>query len=117
MKFCFYNHLRFFTECTFICRDNVNTDIFGANLYNQYLERSRAVARKRSAAMGARNIYHLLGNDPDDSIQEAEQCYSVLVEVKQTISRDKLDKPGHKPDLCILFNRLEYSLTTVKNAC
>jgi len=60
--------------------DNINTDIFGSNLYNQYLERSRAVAAKRSAAMGARNIYHLLGGDPEESIQEAEQCYSVLVE-------------------------------------
>ncbi|CAL8129694.1 unnamed protein product [Orchesella dallaii] len=59
--------------------DNINTDIFGANLYNQYLSRS-LVAAKRSVAMGARNIYHLLGGDPRDNMQEAEQCFSVLVE-------------------------------------
>jgi hypothetical protein len=61
--------------------DNINTDIFGSNLYNQYLASSRAVAAKRSAAMGARNIYHLLGGDPEEAIQEAEECFSVLVEV------------------------------------
>lgn len=74
------------TNFLFPHRDNVNTDIFGSNLYNQYLARSRAVSTKRSAAMGARNIYHLLGNDPEESIQEAEQCHSVLVEVLTLLS-------------------------------
>jgi len=61
--------------------DNVNTDIFGANLYNRYLERSRAAAAKLSVAMGsARNISHLVGNDSDEFVQEAEQAFSVLVE-------------------------------------
>jgi len=61
--------------------DNLNTDIFGSNLYNQYLSRSQAaVASKSSVAVGGRNIYHLLGGDPNECVQEAEQCFSVLVE-------------------------------------
>jgi len=61
--------------------DNINTDIFGANLYNQYLSRSQAISAKRSVALGARNISNLLGGDPSESFQEAEQCFSILVEV------------------------------------
>ncbi|CAG7837229.1 unnamed protein product [Allacma fusca] len=62
--------------------DNINTDIFGANLYNQYLSRSQtvSVATKRSVAVGARNIHNLLGGNPSECDQETEQCFSVLVE-------------------------------------
>ena len=62
--------------------DNINTDIFGSNLYNQYLSRIQMVTSKRAAALGARNIHHLLGGDPTESMQEAERCYSILVEVR-----------------------------------
>jgi len=60
--------------------DNLNTDIFGSNLYNQYLSRTQMVTGKRTVALGARNIHNLLGGDPTECVQEAEQCYSILVE-------------------------------------
>lgn len=77
------------SNCPFLSfvlyRDNINTDIFGANLYNQYLSRSQTVSAKRSVALGAsaRNIHNLLGGDPSESDQETEQCFSVLVEVSR----------------------------------
>lgn len=38
---------------------------------------------KRAVGLGARNIHHLLGGDPNESTQEAEKCYSILVEVNK----------------------------------
>jgi HAD superfamily hydrolase (TIGR01456 family) len=70
--------------------DNLNTDIFGSNLYNEYLSRTQIVSGKRMVALGARSIHNLLGADPNESIEEAEQCISVLVETG-VFSRDRAE--------------------------
>lgn len=59
--------------------DNIHTDIFGMNLYREYVRRHRG-SKKRVAMQGARGF--------DISMHDfkglmAEQCYSVLVRVSQ----------------------------------
>lgn len=60
-----------------IFRDNVHTDIFGMNLYREYVRRHRH-SKNQVAMQGARGL--------DLSTQDfrgltADQCYSVLVRV------------------------------------
>lgn len=59
--------------------DNINTDVFGANLYNQYLSQRRASGRMKQVAR-TRTIEHLLQADPSDWDIGAESCFSILVE-------------------------------------
>lgn len=63
--------------------DNICTDIFGANLYNKYLERQRLDTAVMTQAkvlqdLGSRSIEGLLGTEGE--LCGAEACYSVLVE-------------------------------------
>ena len=77
--------------------DNICTDIFGANLYNRYLQNKRYASRRaveeqeqhhssvNSAAAGAggglglsRSIDHLIRAEGE--LQGAENCFSILVE-------------------------------------
>lgn len=60
--------------------DNINTDVFGANLYNQYLSQRKASGRLKQVAR-TRTIEHLLQADPSDWDLGAESCFSILVEV------------------------------------
>ncbi|XP_066996972.2 haloacid dehalogenase-like hydrolase domain-containing 5 [Anabrus simplex] len=56
--------------------DNVYTDVFGANLYNQYLSKrdGRRVTRQQQS------IEDLLGANPHYWDHAAESCFSILVE-------------------------------------
>jgi len=66
--------------------DNICTDIFGANLYNKYLQRrivDRAVLSQReveNVSQSSRSIDKLIGADRDLYLSGAVACYSVLVE-------------------------------------
>jgi len=62
--------------------DNVCTDIFGANLYNKYLERRRVdtavMTQAKLQDLGSRSIDKLVGAVGE--LSGADCCYSVLVE-------------------------------------
>jgi len=58
--------------------DNVCTDIFGANLYNKYLQNTRPDTALMVQDLGSRSIDNLVGSVGD--LSGAERCYSVLVE-------------------------------------
>jgi len=62
--------------------DNVCTDIFGANLYNKYLERRRVdtavMTQAKLQDLGSRSIDNLVGAVGE--LSGADCCYSVLVE-------------------------------------
>ena len=75
--------------------DNVCTDIFGANLYNNYLQRrhhlqqtSAVLANTAVRDLSSRSIDNLVG--AVNELSGADACYSVLVEtgkiVKRTVS-------------------------------
>ena len=65
--------------------DNVCTDIFGANLYNRYLEQQRKSSGSEeekavnTSAGNSRRIEHLVGTS-EVELCGAEKCFSVLVE-------------------------------------
>jgi len=62
--------------------DNVCTDVFGANLYDRYLQR-RAQGEKsayQSTIPMNRRIDHLIGTSEGDLHEGAERCFSILVE-------------------------------------
>ena len=66
------------------CRDNLNTDIFGANLYNRYLIRQRSGRSFAGIAAaitgrGANNCE--LKIETEDVHASGEECYSILVQV------------------------------------
>jgi len=58
--------------------DNICTDIFGANLYNNYLHR-RAQDLLAGSLAGSRSIDNLVSSS-GSHLSGAESCYSVLVE-------------------------------------
>jgi hypothetical protein len=58
--------------------DNICTDIFGANLYNNYLYRRRQDVLT-CGVLGSRSIDNLVKNS-GPHLSGAERCYSVLVE-------------------------------------
>lgn len=61
--------------------DNVCTDIFGANLYNNYLQRRRLQQQQKTVMrdlQGSRSIDNLVG--AVNELSGASACYSVLVE-------------------------------------
>ena len=66
--------------------DNICTDIFGANLYNRYLDKTKQGVALRAAGGGgeeitqSRSIEHLIGGAAENHCSGAENCYSVLVE-------------------------------------
>ena len=61
--------------------DNVCTDIFGANLYNNYLNKRRLdtaiVTHAKMQDQSSRSIDRLIGTT---ELSGAQACYSVLVE-------------------------------------
>ena len=70
--------------------DNVCTDIFGANLYNNYLQRrhrhqqsSAVLANTAVRDLGSRSIDNLVG--AVNELSGADACYSVLVETGEII--------------------------------
>lgn len=100
--------------------DNIHTDIFGANLYNEYLVRD-AMVQRRAVAMSvqhgtARSIEHLLGNECPIGERGAEQCHSVLVETG-VFSQDRTDHlPDHSPrDFLPVEEKLREPRFTVEN--
>ena len=61
--------------------DNICTDIFGANLYNNYLLKRQQDLLAKAGILGSRSIDNLVstsGNNPH--LSGAERCLSVLVE-------------------------------------
>ena len=72
--------------------DNVCTDIFGANLYNNYLQRrhrhshhqqsSAVLATTAVRDLSSRSIDNLVG--AVNELSGADACYSVLVETGKT---------------------------------
>ena len=60
--------------------DNICTDIFGANLYNNYLGRRRQDLLSKVGSLGSRSIDNLVMNSGSAHLSGAENCYSVLVE-------------------------------------
>jgi HAD superfamily hydrolase (TIGR01456 family) len=63
--------------------DNICTDIFGANLYNKYLQRERGTeiisqAQAQSVGLNSRSIDNLL--KVEGELKGATSCYSILVE-------------------------------------
>jgi hypothetical protein len=65
-------------------RDNLNTDIFGANLYHRYLTRQRsgrAVSGIAAAVTGRGNHNCELEIETEDVHASAEECHSILVQV------------------------------------
>jgi hypothetical protein len=61
-------------------RDNIYTDIFGANLYDRYLSRRNIQESKRIVNV-ERSIEELVGSDTSDWDYGAESCSSILVQV------------------------------------
>ncbi|CAG0919402.1 unnamed protein product [Notodromas monacha] len=66
--------------------DNVNTDIFGANLYDKYLRRvwsgKNKPARQSILQIARRGVHHFIEDEdgPQSSDFTAERCYSILVQ-------------------------------------
>ncbi|XP_023320757.1 haloacid dehalogenase-like hydrolase domain-containing 5 isoform X2 [Eurytemora carolleeae] len=59
--------------------DNICTDIFGANLYNKYLQRARDTEIiSQNIGHNSRSIDNLLGTEGE--LKGATSCYSILVE-------------------------------------
>lgn len=76
----------FFSSCS-AYRDNLNTDIFGANLYHRYLTRHRsgrslagiaAVVTGRGAIKASE-----LEIETEENVYTAEECLSILVQVSE----------------------------------
>lgn len=61
-------------------RDNIYTDVFGANLYDRYLSRRNVQESKRIVNL-ERSIEELLVSDTSDWDHSAESCLSILVQV------------------------------------
>eukprot|EP00092_Neocalanus_flemingeri_P084066 GFUD01105576.1.p1 GENE.GFUD01105576.1~~GFUD01105576.1.p1 ORF type:complete len:393 (+),score=141.71 GFUD01105576.1:122-1300(+) len=75
--------------------DNICTDIFGANLYNKYLQRRRldtAVMTQAKVQDHSRSIDNLVGAVGE--LSGAESCYSVLVETGQDTPHSKEGSGG-----------------------
>ena len=66
--------------------DNVCTDIFGANLYNNYLQRRHHHQQRTSAVLATTGVRDLSSRSIDNlvgavnELSGADVCYSVLVE-------------------------------------
>ena len=81
-------NLSYFVNYTCYCfipivnRDNLDTDIFGANLYHRYLTRHQS-CRSIAAVVNGRGMKTSeLQFDVESTIdQSAEECYSILVQV------------------------------------
>lgn len=70
------------------CRDNLNTDIFGANLYHRYLTRqrsNRSFAGIAAAITGRGAKTCELEIESEDVYASAEECHSILVQVVSVI--------------------------------
>jgi hypothetical protein len=72
--------MHFVMKVTAFYRDNIYTDVFGANLYDRYLSRRNIQGSKRIVNK-ERNIEELLGFDSSDWDHGAESCSSILVQV------------------------------------
>jgi len=79
--------------------DNLNTDIFGANLYNRYLKRHRT-GRSSSgiAAVVAGRGAHTsqLDIDEEENYPCAEECHSILVQTGVSSASSGVDL-NHSP--------------------
>ncbi|KAK3931091.1 Haloacid dehalogenase-like hydrolase domain-containing 5 [Frankliniella fusca] len=97
--------------------DNINTDVFGANLYNQYLSQRKASGRVKQIAR-TQTIEHHLQADPSDWDNGAENCFSILVETGvYSVDREEslLD---HTPrDFLPVEEKLREPNFTVPNVC
>ena len=60
--------------------DNVCTDIFGANLYDNYLAKRRQDLCSKAGVLGSRSIDDLVMSSGAAHLSGAERCHSVLVE-------------------------------------
>ena len=60
--------------------DNICTDIFGANLYNNYLQKRQQDILAKAGILGSRSIDNLVSYSGSPHLSGAERCYSVLVE-------------------------------------
>ena len=60
--------------------DNICTDIFGANLYDNYLLKRQQDLLAKAGILGSRSIDNLVSNSGSLHLSGAERCYSVLVE-------------------------------------
>ena len=60
--------------------DNLMTDIYGANLYNQYLAQEHAAATGTQAV--AQGVGSLVKTEDKQLVSSAAQCRSILVGVK-----------------------------------
>jgi hypothetical protein len=63
-----------------VYRDNIYTDVFGANLYDRYLS-LRNMHERKVTVNRERSIEGLLGYDATDWDHGAESCCSILVQV------------------------------------
>lgn len=81
--------------------DNICTDIFGANLYNRYLQKRReedsaAASVYMHSGSSSRSIDHLVG--AEDELHGAQHCFSVLVETGvYTGENDRHVSLNHSP--------------------
>jgi len=60
--------------------DNICTDIFGANLYDNYLLKRQQDLLAKAGILGSRSIDNLVSSSGNLHLSGAERCYSVLVE-------------------------------------
>jgi hypothetical protein len=74
--------IAFYYVILIVNRDNLDTDIFGANLYNRYLTRHQS-CRSIAAVVNGRGMKtsELQFDVDSTSDQSAEECYSILVQV------------------------------------
>jgi hypothetical protein len=63
-----------------VYRDNIYTDVFGANLYDRYLSMRNVHERKGTVNL-ERSIEELLGSCTTDWDHGVESCSSILVQV------------------------------------
>ena len=102
--------------------DNICTDIFGANLYNKYLERRVQGARSAQASKFAanRSIDHLIKASGNE-LQGAERCLSILVEtgVYQEDAKDSVSLDHSPRDFLPIeesFQEPNFTVSNVKDA-
>lgn len=95
--------------------DNINTDVYGANLYNQYLAQRKASGRMKQVAR-MRTIEDLLQADPSDWYMGAESCFSILVETGVYSTDREESLLDHSPrDFLPVEEKLREPNFTVKN--
>ena len=98
----------------YFCRDNINTDIYGANLYNKFIKYGKNLDYKEFAISDY--MWTILQKQQQKCLQ-IKKCLSVLVETGVHHSNSSIFSHHSHRDFALNEDELYRPIIVEKNVC